>query len=37
MDFHVIEGPPDEIVHLKYIGEARSRKTGKRREKIPAP
>jgi hypothetical protein len=33
----VIEGPPDEIVHLKYIEEARPRETGKRREKILAP
>jgi hypothetical protein len=36
MDFHVIEGPPDEIVHLKYIEAARRRETGKRREKITA-
>ncbi len=35
MDFHVIEGPPDEIVQLKYIEEVRPRETGKRREKIP--
>jgi hypothetical protein len=27
----VIEGPPDEIVQLKYIEEVRPRETGKRR------
>jgi hypothetical protein len=32
----VIEGPPDEIVHVKYIEEARPQETGKRRGKIPA-
>jgi hypothetical protein len=37
MDFPVIEGPPDEIVPLKYIEAARPRETGKRREKITAP
>jgi hypothetical protein len=37
MDFHVIEGPPDETVQLKYVEEARPRETGKRHEKIPAP
>ncbi len=37
MDFPVIEGPPDEIVQLKYIEEVRPRETGKRREKITAP
>ncbi len=37
MDFHVIEGPPDETVPLKYVEEARPRETGKRREKITAP
>jgi len=37
MDFAVIEGPPDEIVHLKYIEEARPRETGEGRERITAP
>jgi len=37
MDFPVIEGPPDEIVQLKYIEEVRPRETGKRRERITAP
>jgi hypothetical protein len=29
----VIDGPPDEIVHRKYIEEARSGEIGVRREK----
>jgi hypothetical protein len=37
MDFAVIEGPPDEIVPLKYIEEARPRETGERRGRITAP
>ena len=37
MNFSVIEGPPDEMVQLKYIEEARPRETGKRRERITAP
>jgi hypothetical protein len=32
----VIGGPPDEIVHWKYIEEARSGETGVWRGKIPA-
>jgi hypothetical protein len=36
MDFSLFSKPPDEIVHLKYIEEARPRETGKRRENNPA-
>jgi hypothetical protein len=32
----VIDGPPDEIVHWKYIEEARSGETGAWREINPA-